>query len=236
MANFTPQDPGARPDAAMPLNMPAYARLRERICADIVAGVWSPGAHMTLAKLAAHYGVSQNPVREALFRLEGDGVVESRSHHGVTIPEVDAAYIANVYDVRGAIERLLKSAAARNATPAEVGDIERAAEAYEHAVATGHAPSIVMANRNFHRAIYAAARNPVAVAMMEARSTLVDSVRAAVGYGPQRLDLAIRQHRSIVAAIRRHDAERAGHLAVVHTEASKRDLLARFAHRQASLI
>jgi DNA-binding GntR family transcriptional regulator len=87
----------------------------------------------------------------------------------------------------------------------------------------------VAANRAFHAAIYTAARNPVAIAMMEARSTLVDSVRGAVGYGPDRLEQAIRQHRAIVAAIKRHDAERAGALAVAHTEASKRDLLARLA-------
>jgi DNA-binding GntR family transcriptional regulator len=211
------------------LNTPAYARLRERICADIVAGIWPLGAHMTLAKLSGYYGVSQNPVREALFQLEGDGVVELRNHRGATIPQVDANYIANVYEVRGAVERLLNSAAARHSTPAECHAIEDAAQAYEQAAATGDARTIVGANRAFHRAIYAAARNPVAVAMMESRSTLVDSVRASVGYGTARLDLVIRQHRAIVAAIKRHDAERAGDLAVLHTEASKRDLLARIA-------
>jgi DNA-binding GntR family transcriptional regulator len=216
-------------ESTLPLNTPAYARLRERICSDIVAGVWPLGAHMTLAKLSAHYGVSQNPVREALFQLEGDGVVQMRTHRGATIPNVDAEYIANVYDVRGAIERLLKSAAARHATPTQCREIEAAAAAYERAAATGDARAVVAANRAFHAAIYTAARNPVAIAMMEARSTLVDSVRGAVGYGPDRLDQAIRQHRAIVAAIKRHDAERAGARAVAHTEASKRDLLARLA-------
>jgi len=202
--------PGADPlpfPAAAALNTPAYARLRERICADIIAGVWPLGSHLTLQRLATHYGISQNPVREALFQLQGEGVVEIRNHRGAVLPAVDAAYIGNVYDTRGAIERMLKSAAARLATPAQLADIERAAAHYEQAVAGGDAHPIVLANRAFHRAIYAAAGNPVAVAMMEARSTLVDSVRAACGYGPGRLDLALRQHRGIVAAIRRRDAE-----------------------------
>ena len=223
--------PVSPPAPPVPLNTPAYARLRERICADIITGVWPLGSHLTLQRLSTHYGISQNPVREALFQLQGDGVVEIRNHRGAVLPVVDAAYIANVYDTRGAIERMLKSEAARRATPGQLHDIEQAAREYEQAVAGGNAHTIVLLNRAFHRAIYAAAGNPVAVAMMESRSTLVDSVRAACGYGAGRLDAAIRQHRGIVAAIRRHDAERAGTLAAQHTESSKRDLLERLAQR-----
>lgn len=211
------------------VNTPAYARLRERICADIVAGVWPLGSRMTLAKLAAHYAVSQNPVREALFQLRGEGIVDLRSHQGVTIPRVDGAYIANVYELRGAVERLLTSNAALRATAEQLSAMETACAAYEAAAERQEAAQVIAANRAFHRALYAAAGNPVAVAAMEARSTLVDTVRAAVGYGEGRLQTAARQHRAIVAAIRRRDAERAGALAVAHTETSRNDLLARFA-------
>ena len=189
---------------------------------------------MTLQKLSAHYGVSQNPVREALFQLQGDGVVELRNHRGAVIPEVDAQYIANVYDVRGAIERLLKSSAAEHATPGERDAIARASEVYEDAVAGGDAPAIVAANRGFHRVIYRAARNPVAVAMMESRSTLVDTMRARVGYGAGRLEQAIRQHRAIVRAIRRGDTVKAGDLALAHAQSSRDDLLARLAQHASS--
>jgi DNA-binding GntR family transcriptional regulator len=233
-ATVSPPAPPAPPATPTPLNTPAYARLRERICADIITGIWPLGSHLTLQRLATHYGISHNPVREALFQLQGDGVVEIRNHRGAVLPVVDAAYIANVYDTRGAIERMLKSEAARRATPGQLRDIERAAREYEQAVAGGNAHTIVLLNRAFHRAIYAAAGNPVAVAMMESRSTLVDSVRAACGYGAGRLDAAICQHRGIVSAIRRRDAERAGTLAAQHTEASKHDLLERLAQRDAN--
>jgi DNA-binding GntR family transcriptional regulator len=157
-----------------------------------------------------------------------------QSHQGVTIPQVDADYIANVYDLRGAVERLLNANAARRATPGQVAAIEAAARDYDAAVTQAEASAVVAANRAFHRAINAAAGNPVAVATMESRSTLVDTVRAAVGYDDARLLEAARQHRAIAAAIRRRDAERAGELAALHTEASKRDLLARFALAQRS--
>ena len=224
--------PASTPSTA--INTPAYARLRERICEDIIHGVWPLGSHITLQKLSAHYGVSQNPVREALFKLQGDGVVELRNHRGAVIPDVDARYIANVYDVRGAVERLLKSSAATHATPADRDAIALASDQYEEAVAGGAPRDIVAANRAFHRAIYSAARNPVAVAMMESRSTLVDTMRARVGYGSNRLDQAIRQHRAIVRAIRRGDSGKAGDLALAHTESSKNDLLQRLAQYQSS--
>src|SRR5690349_1233211 len=230
VTNPTPQG------AESALNTPAYARLRERISSDIVSGVWPLGSRMTLAKLAAYYGVSQNPVREALFQLRGDGVVEIESHHGVTIPDVDEDYIANMYDLRGAVERLLNASAARRATPAQAAAIVAAARAYEDAVESAVTTAVIAANRNFHRAINAAAANPVAVATMESRSTLVDTVRAAVGYGAGRLQEAARQHRAIASAIRRHDANRAGELACAHTETSKRDLLSRFAAMRGAAI
>jgi len=233
------QAPSSSPAAQTPesaINTPAYARLRERISSDIVKGVWPLGSRMTLAKLAAYYGVSQNPVREALFQLRGDGVVEIESHHGVTIPDVDEDYIDNMYDLRGAVERLLNASAARRATPAQAAAIVTAARAYEDAVASTATTAVIAANRNFHRAINAAAANPVAVATMESRSTLVDTVRAAVGYGAGRLQEAARQHRAIASAIRRHDADRAGELACAHTETSKRDLLSRFAAMRSATV
>ena len=99
------------------LNTPTYIRLREQLRSDIVAGVWALGSHVTLAELATHYEVSQNPVREALLQLQGEGVVAMRMNRGAMIPTVDAKYINSLYKVRGAIQSMLARDAAANATP-----------------------------------------------------------------------------------------------------------------------
>src|SRR3712207_2370683 len=126
---------------------PAYARLREQIRSDVVSGIWKLGQHMTLAELSTYYGVSANPVREALHQLQGEGVVEMRQNRGAVVRQVDAVFVKNVYDVRGAIEGMLAAEAARRATEEDILRITRSVEDYEQAVATREIGPIVQANR-----------------------------------------------------------------------------------------
>ncbi len=209
------------------LNTPTYVRLRERLRADIVSGVWPLGHHVTLNELSTYYGVSANPVREALLQLQGDGMVEMRVHRGAVIPLPDSRFVSDVYDLNGCIQAMLTATAARRATPADIARIEEAATEYERQTAAGEPHAAVMANRQFHRAINNLAGNVPAIEVLEGRSSLVDAVRAAIGYGGGRIDVVVMQHRALVAAIRQGDPEAAAKASQDHTESSKTDLLAR---------
>jgi DNA-binding GntR family transcriptional regulator len=208
------------------LNTPTYMRLREQLRSDIVAGLWPLGAHVTLSQLATHYEVSQNPVREALLQLQGEGVVAMRMNRGAVIPTVDAKYIDNLYKVRGAIQSMLAREAAAKATPQQIDKLVQL-ERERLAAASGRdVGRLVAANRDFHRYIDGIADNPMAVEMLEGRSTLVDAVRRSKGYGHGRLDLVAQQHRKMIDAVKRHDADKAARAALDHTESSRQDLLA----------
>src|SRR3954471_24180423 len=102
------------------INTPTYLRLREQIRTDIVAGIWRLGSHVTLAELSTHYGVSNNPVREALLQLQGEGMIDIRMHRGDVIPVVDAKYVDDLYRVRGAVQAMLAREAARSATSEQI--------------------------------------------------------------------------------------------------------------------
>lgn len=217
------------------LNTPTYVRLRERLRTDIVSGVWPLGQHVTLSELSAHYGVSANPVREALLQLQGDGIVEMRVHRGAIIPLPDYRYVSDVYDLNGAIQAMLAATAAVRATPADLARIEAAALDYERKAAAGEPKVAVMSNREFHRTINQVAGNAPAVEVMEGRSSLVDAVRAAIGYGAGRIDQVIAQHRAIVTAILSGDPEAAARASRAHTESSKADLLASMRRRDDTL-
>ncbi len=208
------------------LNTPTYMRLREQLRSDIVDGLWPLGSHVTLAQLASHYEVSQNPVREALLQLQGEGVVAMRMNRGAVIPTVDAKYIDNLYKVRGAIQSMLAREAAVKATPQQIEQLVQLEQERLDAAGSGDVARCVAANRSFHHFIDGIADNPMAVEMLEGRSTLVDAVRRSRGYGEGRLDLVARQHRKMIDAVRRHDAERAASAALDHTESSRQDLLA----------
>jgi DNA-binding GntR family transcriptional regulator len=208
------------------INTPTYMRLREQLRADIVAGVWPLGAHVTLAQLAAHYEVSANPVREALLQLQGEGVVAMRMNRGAVVPMVDAKYIDNLCRVRGAIQAMTAREAARNATPAQMDEIAALGGAYERAVKTGDAARCVVANRALHRAIDAVADNPMALELLDGRSSLMDAFRRQIGYRAGRLRDVVVQHRALIAAIRAGDEGAAERASLAHTDSARLDLLA----------
>lgn len=208
------------------INAPTYLRVREQIRADIVAGVWELGRHVTMAELTGRYGVSANPVREALQQLQGEGVIELRMNRGAVVPQVDARYIDNIYKLRGALKVMLAREAARRATPERVKGLYALRTAYEAAAADNDVAACVHANRQLHHAIDSLADNPPAVEVLASRTCLVDACRRAVGYGIGRLDTVIAQHRKLVQAIARGDADKAAQVAFEHTESARVDLLA----------
>lgn len=207
------------------INTPTYMRLREQLRADIVAGVWRLGSHITLAELAAYYQVSANPVREALLQLQGEGVVAMRMNRGAVIPMVDETYIDHLYRVRGAIQVMLSRDAARLATAGQIDRMTELCAAYENAAQGGEASRCVSANRDLHRFVDAIAGNTMATELLQGRSSLVDAFRLQVGYGEGRLDVVIAQHRAMVHAIAAHDQDAAARASLQHTDSSRLDLL-----------
>lgn len=208
------------------INTPTYMRLRDQVRSDIVAGIWPLGSHVTLAQLADHYEVSAAPVREALLQLQGEGVIAMRMNRGAVIPLVDATYIDNLYKLRGAVQSMLVRDAARTAVPAQVEMMLVLCEAYEQAAQSRDAAKCVEANRNLHRHIDVIGDNPLAVDLLQGRSTLADAFRRSVGYGSGRLELVVAQHKAIVQAIAAGDEEAAARAMLEHTDASRLDLLA----------
>ena len=209
-----------------PINMPTYLRLREQIRCDIVAGIWPLGAHVTLAQLSSHYGVSAAPVREALLQLQGEGVIDMRMQRGAVVPAVDARYIDSIYRLRGAVQAMLARDAARQATPAQRKQLQALCDAHEAAAASNDVAACVQANRALHHFMDGLADNAPALEVLNARASLVDAFRRAHGYGHGRLDIVIAQHRKLVRAIVRGDADKAAAAALEHTESSRLDLLA----------
>jgi DNA-binding GntR family transcriptional regulator len=207
------------------INTPTYMRLRDQVRADIVAGLWPLGSHVTLAQLSNHYQVSANPVREALLQLQGEGVVDMRMNRGAVIPSVDARYIDNLYRLRGAIQVMLARDAAVSATATNIEAMYELSAQYEAAVSSSDVPRCVTANRALHRYIDGISDNPLALEILDNRSSLADAFRRSKGYQAGRLEVVVAQHRTLVAAIASGDPERAAQVTLEHTDSSRVDLL-----------
>jgi len=210
--------------------MEADAGTADRIAAAIsrliVNGEFGPGDRLKLSALAARFGVSLMPVREALWKLEGSGLVQNLAHRGAVVRAVDAQHIVNVYELRGAIESALVERAASAVTAAELARIEAARRAVARAVKQGAPRGIQLADAAFHETINALARNDLAMSLLRGTMPLIQSMRLRVGFVPGRLAEMLREHADIVAAIREGDGRLAAQRLRLHSNGARQAMLA----------
>jgi DNA-binding GntR family transcriptional regulator len=193
-----------------------YQRLHD----DVVSGVLDPGEPLVEATLAHRYGVSRTPVREALNRLEHDGLVERR-HRSLRVRERTPAEILEIYEVRITLEGLAAREAARHRTE---WDLRRLAATHKTMVELPtDAPPADRAttNRAYHEALWAAAHSATLVDLLH---RLHDHLRrypettlAASGRWAE----AIEDHRALNELIAARDDEGARELAQQHMQAAR---------------
>jgi DNA-binding GntR family transcriptional regulator len=126
------------------------AELRRRIVLNEI----TPGAGLTELGLAADLGCSQAAVREALLRLEGEGLVRRAGHHGTTVTDLDADTAAEMLHLRRRIELRAARRAARSATPADLAALEHIQTRMEAAAAAGDAWAVLEADMDLHLALF----------------------------------------------------------------------------------
>lgn len=134
----------------------------EAIKHGILTGGLSPGQALVETELAARFGVSKTPVREALKTLAGTGLVVMSQFKGVTVRTVDAGMAHEVCEVRLLLEpEALRRSLARHASLDAARDaLLRADEAVDQAERS-------LANREFHRALYLSCGNPLLTRMLD---------------------------------------------------------------------
>jgi DNA-binding GntR family transcriptional regulator len=134
----------------------------EAIKHEILAGRLEPGRPLVEAELAAQFGVSKTPVREALKTLAGSGLVVMSQYKGATVRTVDAHMAHDVYDVRLLLEPEALGRSIGRGMP-----IEEAEAALERAENAADEAERSLANRDFHRQLYVHCGNPLLVSMLD---------------------------------------------------------------------
>lgn len=201
------------------------AALRE----EILMGTFSPGARLKIADLAARYGVSPLPVREALQRLEGERLIELAAHRGAMVRPLSAKLLADLYDVREALEGVMIERAAERATAIQIASLQRLQARWEELAAGEDVRAMMQANLDFHAGINAIADNPEAEELVPRGWPMALSLRLRMGYTADRLSAIRDDHRAMLAALRAQDADAARRISRRHVRASCADLLSRLA-------
>ena len=197
----------------------AYAALMEAIR----TGEFRPGDRLREEDVGARLSLSRTPVREALRRLEAEGVIVHRPRAGAVIRKLSQAEVVELYEMRVVLERTAAELAAKHGTRAEfdaLSDLNEAiaAERSNPARAAG-------INQQFHLGLYSASRNRF---LLEAARAVNNSL---ILLGPTtftddaRVDQVVEQHAQIVSALRDGDAAASGDAAARHLETSLRHRL-----------
>ncbi|MEU4641451.1 GntR family transcriptional regulator [Micromonospora sp. NPDC023814] len=139
----------------------AYAHIRQAI----VEGRYRPGQRLVEQRIAEEFALSRTPVREALRRLEAEGLVHSEPNRGAVVRGLSIEDVADLYGLRARLEAYAAELAAERITDEEVGLLDAGIAAFEAALHTEHADAIELtravnaANHQIHGTILAAARH-----------------------------------------------------------------------------
>ena len=136
-----------------------------------------PGSPIPLDDVAAFFGVSLIPVREALKTLLGEGLLEHQPRLGYTVTALSQAELDELYVVRGALEAAALEAAVRQATPADDARAMAVHEGLGAAVAAQDAAGFQRASREFHEALLSPCRMPRLLHMLEIAWNLTEPVQ-----------------------------------------------------------
>lgn len=198
----------------MTVSAPDFAS-RPQLADDVAAvvrrrifdGTYAAGSYVRLDQLAAELGISVTPVREALFELKAEGLLDQQPRRGFVIRPVTERDITDVAEVQAFIGGELAARAADAITDAALADLAAVQADLEAAYAAGDGERAVRLNHEFHRAINVAAHSPkLAQLMSQITRYAPEAVFPAVDGWPKESN---RHHRRVLAALAAHDQEQA---------------------------
>jgi len=169
----------------------------------IFDGIYAAGTYVRLDQLAAGLGVSVTPVREALFELKAEGLLEQQPRRGFVVRPVTARDITDVSDVQAHIGGELAARAAAGISDSQLQELNRVQSDLEAAYAADDGEAAVRLNHEFHRAINVAADSPkLAQLMSQITRYAPETVFATIDGWP---DQSNDHHRRVLDALARHD-------------------------------
>ncbi|WP_018263676.1 GntR family transcriptional regulator [Methylobacterium sp. WSM2598] len=191
-------------------------RLKQTIEDEIVDGVLPPGARLDEVQLAARFGVSRTPIREALLQLAATGLIEVKPRRGAVVSTPDPARLLEMFETMAELEASCARLAARRLTAEHQRELVAALEACRKAAETGDTEAYYAENAVFHAVIYRASRNGFLCEQAVQLSRRLAPFRRIQLRARHRLGQSFAEHAGAVEAILAGDEARAGECMRAH--------------------
>lgn len=208
-------------DNSKSLEERVYLQLEE----EILGGVLKKGASLTEISLSARLGVSRTPVRGALHRLFEEGLIDLVPNRGAVVIGVNEDDLIDVYAIRMRLEGLASAQAARKITEEDKARLTDAVELAEFYIKKNDAEHLKELDSEFHNVIYRASGNRLLYKTLSELHRSIKAYRKKSLSVPSRLESSVAEHREILEAILRGDAEAADRLTSAHVAAALDNLL-----------
>lgn len=200
-----------------PLREIVYGELKRQI----LIGEIVPGTRMMEVELAEVMGVSRTPVREAIRKLEIEGLVKIEPRKGAYASDISVKDMLDVLEVREDMEAFAAALTARRITAEEVDEMEEANDEYNKAIHSGDTDAIIKSDEAFHKTIVKITGNKTLMSMIEAIQELATRFRYLYYDDFSRYENMPREHEEIIQAIKTGDEDKAREVARDHVNRLK---------------
>ena len=174
-----------------------FERLREMI----VSLKLPPGSALSRAALAAQFGVSSTPIRDALMRLEEEGLVDVFPQHATVVSLIDVRLAQQAHFLRQALELEIVKALALEHVDALMDELNGTIALQQKFAKAGDFEKFMAADNDFHAQLYAATGNRALWDLVRSRSGHIDRLRRLHLPSPGKAQDIVRHHKLIVTAI-----------------------------------
>jgi DNA-binding GntR family transcriptional regulator len=185
----------------------------ERIKKMIDQGVLKPGEKINKQQLIEMLGVSQTPINEALSRLTGEKFIEQRSRQGYFIPQYSYAELAQLFELRAAIEGMAARLCAENASDDELKEITAIFDEFTPPFIKKHRAKYLHADKIFHEALVKHSGNPFLLETFSTSGYLPKSYQKGL---LRQIEETMPEHLEIIKALKKRDAHLAQEYTIIH--------------------
>jgi len=196
-----------------------YEQVAERLRSRILAHTLPPGSWIDEQALAAEYGISRTPLREALKVLATEGLVTMKLRRGAYVTEVSERDLSEVFHLLALLESDAARIVAQRASSAEITELQALHAELEATVADRD--RFFAANERFHMRLLEMADNRWRVQLVADLRKVMKLNRHQSLFKQGRLEASLKEHRQIMAALKAHNGERAQALMQAHLNAGR---------------
>lgn len=180
----------------------------EKLCEAIFHSEIPPGSRLSVPMLAARFGVSRSPIRDAVQQLVADGIAVTEPRKGVFVADFQLTDAANLLEITAPLEAMAGEQAARNVTDEDIARLQRVLDEQERALQASEGLTYARLDAQFHRQIVAITRNERLEHILKILHNQLRLISRLLLFTPSQYKESLADHKMVLRALRSRDPKR----------------------------